>query len=237
MIKIYKITNNFVNPPKSYIGQTNKNLEDRFKEHMRIGQKGVNRELASALMEYGKINFNIELIEDVEESESNKKEDEYIRLYNTHYKEGYGYNMKYEDIITEPKITNWNSFDIIQKCKNSEAGKVWNKGIKTGKYISKKIKDTLQLKKQNGWTNTSWGHKHTIETKIRLSENKKKYYQNNRPHNTIEWTIEYEDGRIEKTDRLLEKVGGKKEYNRITKWCRENPQKIHPKMKMKVYYE
>lgn len=237
MIRIYKLTNEFINPPKSYIGQTSKNLEDRLKEHMRMGQKGVNRELALGLMEYGKINFTIELLEEVEADKSHIKEDEYIRLYKTHYKNGYGYNMKYEDIVFEPKIKKWDPQDIQEKTKNVKIGQAWNKGIKTKKYISEKIKNTIQSKKKDGWINSSWGHKHTNTTKKLISENKKIYYTNNRPHNAIEWFIEYENGTIEKTNRLLEKLGGKKEYNRITKWCRNNPKKIHPKMKIRVYYE
>jgi group I intron endonuclease len=178
MIRIYKLTNNFINPPKSYIGQTNKNLEDRIKEHMRMGQKGVNRELAKGLMEYGKINFTIELLEEVEVKKSHIKEDEYIRLYNTHYINGYGYNMKYEDIVSEPKIKEWNPQDIQEKTKNVKNGQVWNKGIKTKKYISEKIKNTIQSKKEEGWINSSWGHKHTNTTKKLISENKKIYYTN-----------------------------------------------------------
>jgi len=236
MIRIYKITNNFLTPPKCYIGQTNRNLEERFKEHLRIGQKGVNRELAIDLMNYGKINFKIELLEMVEENQSKNKESEYIKLYNTHYKDGYGYNMRYEDIIVEQKIKNWNKEDLIIKKQNINEGNVWNKGLKTRKYISEKISNTIKNKYDGGWISPSWGHNHSEETKKRLSIDKKKYYESNRPHNAVEWVVEYENGKIEKTNRLLDYLGGKKQYNRITKWCREHPFKFHPKLKMKVYH-
>ena len=42
---------------------------------------------------------------------------------------------------------------------------------------------------------------------------------------------------VENTDRLLDYLGGKKQYNRITKWCREHPFEFHPKLKMRVYHE
>jgi group I intron endonuclease len=236
MTKIYKITNTFIDPPKSYIGRTNKELEDRFIEHIRLGKKGVNRELSFDLMYYGKINFTIELLEEIEFEKSQAKEGEYIKLYNTHFIDGYGYNMRHEDIESKPKIENWNLQDEKRKCENIQSGKIWNKGIQTKKYISEKIKNTIKNKKENGWNNPAWGHKHSEETKKFLSENKKKYYEKNRPHNTIEWIIEYENGTTEKTNALLQKLGSKKEYNKITKWCRENPNKLHPKMKMKVYH-
>jgi group I intron endonuclease len=233
MIRIYKITNTFLLPNKIYIGQTNKTLEKRLDEHFRMGRKGVNRELCIDLIYYGKINFTIELLEEVLNDDSFSRENHYIKFYNSHYKDGYGYNMRYEDL--QKNKSEFTEDDITIINENKKNGDVWNKNINMSKYTSEKISASLKEKYNSGWINPSWGHKHSDETKNHLGNIKRKYYENNRPHNVKMWKIEYTDGKKHETDQLLKFLGGKSNYNRITKWCRSNPGLFHPKLNMRVY--
>lgn len=235
MISIYKITNKFITPNKMYIGQTSNSLDKRLYEHVRIGRSGVNRELSKDLVIYGTINFIIELLEIVDDDVANIVEDSYIRKLNTHYKNGYGYNMKYEDIKKDKLVMKDNDSDIVRYNLNN--GRPWNTNLKMGKYISEKIKKTIAKKISDGWINPGVGHLHTNESKLKISNIKKKYYTTNRPHNTINWIVSYEDGNIINTNRLLDYLGGKKEYNKITKWSRDNKSGFHPQSKMRVDHD
>lgn len=85
---IYKITNKL--NQKSYIGKTEKNVEERWKTHCYDANKGIfnNRPLYSAINKYGKENFQIELIEEVDSDFLTNREIYWINFYNT-YKAGY----------------------------------------------------------------------------------------------------------------------------------------------------
>ena len=88
MAYIYKITNKING--KSYIGKTNKSIENRFKEHERDAEKRSkeHRPLYSAIKFYGIESFNIELIEETKVEEIAEREQFWIDYYNT-YKNGY----------------------------------------------------------------------------------------------------------------------------------------------------
>ena len=85
---IYKITN-IVNG-KVYIGQTIRPIKDRFKRHINDAMNNViSTHFSKAIRKYGEDNFVIEQIDTAQtQDELNKKEQEYIRLYNS-IKEGY----------------------------------------------------------------------------------------------------------------------------------------------------
>lgn len=85
---IYKITN-IING-KVYIGQTIRPIKDRFKRHINDALNNViNTHFSKAIRKYGKDNFIIEQIDIAQtQDELNKKEQYYIRLYNS-IKEGY----------------------------------------------------------------------------------------------------------------------------------------------------
>lgn len=78
--KIYKITNKLNG--KIYIGQTIKSLEERF-------QKYCCGTSAKDIRKYGKDNFTIELIEEVETDKLNEREVYWISFYDSYNK---GYN-------------------------------------------------------------------------------------------------------------------------------------------------
>lgn len=94
---VYKITNKLNG--HSYIGKTNRPVEERWYEHTKpsnINKKSKNTALCRAFKKYGVDNFDFEIIDtiygDTEiQLEDNLKEKEiyYITLYNTHSKIGY----------------------------------------------------------------------------------------------------------------------------------------------------
>lgn len=87
--KIYKITN-LINL-KLYIGQTIQELIERFYGH--CGKTNNCKSLHGAIAKYGRENFKIELIEEVETIElANERESYYIDLYKSSCKDN-GYNI------------------------------------------------------------------------------------------------------------------------------------------------
>ena len=91
MIGIYKITNLINN--KSYIGQSI-NIEKRWYEHRYKSQceddRSFNSILHIAFRKYGIDNFKFEILEELKTVEQlDKKEQYYIKLYNTITPNGY----------------------------------------------------------------------------------------------------------------------------------------------------
>ena len=91
MAIIYKITN-LING-KIYIGYT-KSLSRRYREH-RNPKKQSTQLISKAILKYGFVNFNIEKIYENEDAIYTRTimEPYFIILYNSHFKEGLGYNM------------------------------------------------------------------------------------------------------------------------------------------------
>lgn len=86
---IYKIINLINN--KVYIGQTVNSLEQRFiehKSHWKNNYNSSNRPLYNAFSKYGIENFQIELVEKVEQSNLNNREKYWIKYYDS-YNNGY----------------------------------------------------------------------------------------------------------------------------------------------------
>ena len=88
---IYKITN-LING-KIYVGQTVKTLEERFQKHCwgttEKDKYHLNMAIKKAIKKYGKENFTIELIEQVEKDKLDEREVYWISFYNSYQK---GYN-------------------------------------------------------------------------------------------------------------------------------------------------
>jgi group I intron endonuclease len=87
---IYKITNKINN--KCYIGKSS-NIEERWQYHVnrRYDNKEYNKPLYRALRKYGINNFSFEIIEELEnyEQDSNKREQYWIKFYNSYGESGY----------------------------------------------------------------------------------------------------------------------------------------------------
>ena len=74
--KIYKITNKING--KVYVGQTTKTLKERFEKHCwgttKKDSYHFNMAIKKAIKKYGKENFTIELIEEVETTKLDERE-------------------------------------------------------------------------------------------------------------------------------------------------------------------
>lgn len=95
---IYKITNLINN--KVYIGQTIRNINIRFKDHIKYANnKKCSMPIALAIKKYGKENFICEIIHYCNSQEElNEKESYFINLYNsTNNKIGYNLDTYYNN--------------------------------------------------------------------------------------------------------------------------------------------
>ena len=85
---IYKITNTING--KSYIGQTIQNVKERFYQHCatKCSKAVSNMAIHRAIKKYGKLNFTIEVIEEIDSANLNDRERYWIKYYNS-YNNGY----------------------------------------------------------------------------------------------------------------------------------------------------
>lgn len=168
MGKIYKITNNITG--KVYIGKTIRDtLDQRYKEHISNRRKIECASLISkSLRDYGALNHSIELLEECENSIILKREQYWIDEYNSLF---LGYNIKNE-FIEDTERKYWGDFHKAKD--NISRGINWNKGISPNQSTREKISKTKKKKYELGLYQDSFGHKHTEETKKKLSDIAKK---------------------------------------------------------------
>ena len=85
---IYKITNTING--KSYIGQTIQNVKERFYQHCatKCSKAVSNMAIHRAIKKYGKSNFTVEVIEEIDSANLNDRERYWIRYYDS-YNNGY----------------------------------------------------------------------------------------------------------------------------------------------------
>lgn len=85
---IYKITNTING--KSYIGQTIQNVKERFYQHCatKYSKAVSNMAIHRAIKKYGKSNFTVEVIEEIDSANLNDRERYWIKYYNS-YNNGY----------------------------------------------------------------------------------------------------------------------------------------------------
>ena len=124
---IYKITNK-VNG-KSYIGQTIQSVKERFYQHCatKCSQAILNMVIHKAITKYGKSNFTIEVIEEVESANLNDRERYWIRYYDS-YNNGYNSTEGGQDGIKLFK--NLDTESIVREYKSGkslrEIGRLFN---------------------------------------------------------------------------------------------------------------
>lgn len=158
---IYKITNLQTN--KVYIGKTTQTIEIRFKEHISNGRKlHGSSEISKSLREYGTINHKIEIIEECSDEFLLQREQYWIDEFNSLYT---GYNIKNEYLDYTPNY--WGNKEVA--ISNIENGLQWNKNISPPETTRNLISTTKKKKYKLGLYEGSFGHKHTEETKARLS--------------------------------------------------------------------
>ena len=134
---IYKITNK-VNG-KSYIGQTIQNVKERFYQHCAIkcSQAVLNMAIHRAINKYGKSNFTIEVIEEVESTNLNDRERYWIKYYNS-YNNGYNSTKGGQDKIKMFK--NLGAESIIKEYKSGKSLREIGRNFNVDKQT---IKDLL----------------------------------------------------------------------------------------------
>ena len=168
-VKIYLITNTAVNPHMYYVGLTKNELDRRLQEHITLGRHEGNKLLSDAIIEYGKRNFTIEVIEEVDESEARMKEDYYIRKYKSHYMDGCGYNMRYETCNYEKHYHGANQEIIEENIKN---GRAWNYGISFSTQSKEKMRKTKKHRYSLG-VYKKFNTNHSQKTKDKIAESKR----------------------------------------------------------------
>lgn len=108
---------------KKYIGQTKHSVNRRFHMHCydHINDGTV---LHNAMKSYGIENFSVISLLECPDDELNEKEREYIIKYNTHWRDGYGYNMSYggenSPDVLEKRVAAYKldkNFNIIQESR------------------------------------------------------------------------------------------------------------------------
>lgn len=106
--KIYKITNKING--KIYVGQTVKSLKERFNKHCwRTTEKDryhLDMAIKKAIRKYGKENFTIELIEEVETTKLDEREVYWISFYDS-YNKGYNCTLGGQNGATRPTKLSW----------------------------------------------------------------------------------------------------------------------------------
>jgi len=168
-VKIYLITNTAVNPHMYYVGLTKNELDRRLQEHITLGRHEGNKLLSDAIIEYGKRNFTIEVIEEVDESEARMEEDYYIRKYKSHYMDGCGYNMRYETCNYEKHYHGANQELIEENIRN---GRAWNYGISFSTQSKEKMRKTKKHRYSLG-VYKKFNTNHSQETKNKIAESKR----------------------------------------------------------------
>ena len=133
---IYKITN-LINQ-KIYVGQTTKSIEVRFKSHYQNPSRYSL--IDKAIKKYGKENFQIELLEEVENEKLNDKEIFYIKELKSK-SEFNNYNLT-DGGINPPKLKNKQLKRIAKSSSEKRKKTVIRTDLKTGEQkIYNSIKD------------------------------------------------------------------------------------------------
>lgn len=124
---IYKITNKING--KSYIGQTIQDVKERFYQHCatKCSQAILNMVIHKAINKYGKSNFTIEVIEEIESTNLNDRERYWIKYYDS-YNNGYNSTEGGQDGIKLFK--NLDTESIVREYKSGkslrEIGRLFN---------------------------------------------------------------------------------------------------------------
>ncbi len=189
MYSLYKITNKINN--KVYIGITKRTLSQRFNTHV-YDAKNYTHKLANSIKKYGRDNFKIELLEEIESKEdAYQKEIEFIKKFNTiedglnTHVGGLGGNTGNYDLVSI-KLRGKNNPMFGKKHSEktrrllSEKGKAWRK-TEDGKKRTEL--DRKFFSENNPGTSQS------DETKLKISNAKKgkpclktrKYYEITHP--------------------------------------------------------
>lgn len=184
---IYKITNILNN--HNYIGQTKNTLENRLKQHLKCSNKDyIKNYFHSAIKKYGKNNFKISLVEEVDDADLNEKEIYWIKYFKSIGEANYniaagGYNNPFEYLSKDEKSKiakkSWETFlnnhtkeeiDEINKKKGMPGEKNPNFGGSINHKLGCMNYHINNPGIFNGSGNPFYGKHHSEETKKILSE-------------------------------------------------------------------
>jgi group I intron endonuclease len=164
--KIYRCTNKINN--KVYIGYTNKELEQRAKEHIRAAKKGSDYIFHKSIRKYGSENFTWEVLLESKEKKFILEEMEFffIKENNSFYENGFGYNMTYggQGVMVNKKHT---------ETTKEKMRLAWEKRENRSFNLGKKHNDIAKEK----MSRAKLGKKKNDEYKLICSERNKKRYE------------------------------------------------------------
>lgn len=114
---IYKITNSINQKP--YVGKTVSSIQERWRDHVyEAFTKHSSYLIHQAMRKYGIENFKIEELEQCPNDILSEREQYWIKTINSHFKEGYGYNMT----LGGDGALVYSDKDILE---------LWNQGLKS----------------------------------------------------------------------------------------------------------
>lgn len=201
--KIYCITNNINN--KKYVGKTLSSLEERFEQHIADRIHYNHRPLYMAMNKYGVNNFSIALLEEVDYTKLNEREQYWIKTLNT-YHEGYNATLggdgkilyDYEAIIekykngmlikeiaeyfecsvdTIHKVLLNNKCDTKENCRKARSKRVRATSLKGEVYEFDSYMDAARWLIQEGYTKAQEprGISSNISRVVKGKQNRKSY--------------------------------------------------------------
>lgn len=142
---IYKITNKING--KSYIGQTIQDVKERFYQHCatKCSSAILNMTIHKAINKYGKSNFTIEVIEEVDSANLNDRERYWIEYFDS-YKNGYNSTKGGQDGIRLFKSLDIESIikEYISGKSLREIGSIFNADKQTIKDLL--IRNNIKLR-------------------------------------------------------------------------------------------
>ena len=181
MNDVYLITNRING--KRYVGVTCRGYIVRFQEHLHEAISGSTSILHSAIRKYGSENFDVILLEtNIPDDLIEAKEQYYIKLYNTFYTSGIGYNMtiggggmcgyKHTE-ESKSKISKSLQGHVFPESRNQKV-----KEAMIGREYKQEWRDALSASRKGrfkGEDNAFFGKHHSYESKLKVSIANTKY--------------------------------------------------------------
>ena len=159
---VYLITNK-INGHR-YIGQTIRSIKERWSEHCKYTSDCS--AIARAIRKYRKENFTIEAVYAATSIEElNKKEQEFIKKFNTFKPHGYN--------LTTGGLNYIRSEETKRKFSEGQKGA---KNHRFGKKLSRQVRQRMS-KSRTGILNHFFGKTHTKASRIKMSESQKESLQ------------------------------------------------------------
>lgn len=210
---IYKATNKI--DGKSYIGQTVQKLKERAKRHL---NGRVRRSyFRNALLKHGMENFTWEVLEKCDsKKELDEMEFHYIKQYDTHVRNGSGYNLTWGGEGTHGFKMSEETKDKLRYIRSNKTRKRMSRAAKNRKYSEEAIKKFKTM--NSGIDNGMYGKKHSEKTLKLLSKRGKVHNKGERNpmygktgennpnygngHKDKRWLVIYPDGKEVETSCL-----------------------------------